>query len=174
MYPSQASFVLAIYGPSCVGKTTLAAAISREWGVPVRHCGDMLKTRAAELGPPLRNLPLQVHEAVDEETHRLAQGASEVFVVEGRYLNLVLDGVSQVKFVRLTCDEATRTRRFLTKAGGQGTSSITLHQSDQEDGHLRQILYGNRYFTSGDWMVLDTTHSIPEELLAYLLTRITL
>lgn len=174
MYPPQVNIVLAIYGLSCVGKSTLATEIGRKWTVPVRHCGDVLKTRAAALGIPLGNLPLQVHAAVDEETRRLAQGASEVFVVEGRYLDLVLNGVPWVKFVRLTCDEATRMQRFLTKAGGQATASITLHQRDQEDGRLRHILYGDRCFTSADWMVLDTTHATPEELFATLLARMTL
>lgn len=174
VYPSQINIVLAIYGASCVGKSTLATAIGKEWRVPVRHCGDVLKMRATTLGLPLGSLPLHVHDAVDKETRKLAQEASGVFVVEGRYLDLVLDGMPWVKFVRLTCDEATRMRRFLTKTGGQADEGVALHQHDEEDGRLRFILYGGRCFTSDDWMVLDTTHATPKELCATLLARITL
>jgi len=164
--------VLAIYGPSSVGKSTLATELGTRLRAEVRNCGDVLRERATELGIPLESIPIELHRAVDSETRRHSKNPSAILVIGGRYLDKVLVGIPGVRFLRLTCDEVARERRILSRQGDKVTEVMTLHQCDQEDAHLSQELYGCFPSTSKDWMVLDTTHSSPEELASVVLDHL--
>lgn len=168
---SKNSIVLAIYGPSCVGKSTLAHELTRQWGVPVRHCGNVVKASATAIGVSPNFLPLELHREIDAETRRLAKLNAGHFVIEGTYLDAVLTEMPQVKFLQLVCDETMRATRFLAKASSQTTSSVTLRDRDEEDNRLRRILYGNRPSVK-DWMVLDTTHLAPDKMVSAILARL--
>lgn len=168
---SEASIVLAIYGPSSVGKSTLANELGRQWAVPVRHCGSVVKVCATEIGVPPNCVPLELHRKIDAETCRLAQDTSGIFVVEGTYLDLVLSKMPQVKLLQLTCDEAMRELRFFAKVSAETKSPATLRQRDQEDTRLRRVLYRGHQPPAENWMVLDTTRSAPAELVSVILAR---
>jgi cytidylate kinase len=163
---------MAIYGPRCVGKSALATELGTRLRAEVRKCGDVLKERAAELGIPLESIPTELHRAVDAETRRHSENPTRILVIEGRYLDIVLAGIPRVRFLRLTCDEVARERRFLARQGNRGSAAMTLQQCDQEDAHLSQELYGWFPSTYKDWMVLDTTRSSPEALASVILDHL--
>ena len=48
--------VIGLVGKSGVGKTVVAKALARRLGVPVRHCGEVVKRRADELEVPFHQL----------------------------------------------------------------------------------------------------------------------
>lgn len=173
MYLSKSNIVLAIYGASCVGKTTLAKELGLRWAVPVRHCGNVLKEHANELKISLENLPAEVHWTVDVETRSLAQQTSDFLIIEGRYLDLVLAGTPRVRFVRLGCDETVREQRLRGRAHRQASSMIRLiQQEDRYDAKLRRNLYGDAFSVAIDWIVLDTTYLTPEDLLSAVIVRL--
>ncbi len=172
MCVTETSIVLAIYGPSSVGKSTLATELGARLQTEVRHCGDILRERATELNIPLHIIPVELHRVLDAETRRHSENPNGILVVEGRYLNIVLFGIPRVKLLRLTCDEVTREHRLLTHLSNRATVATALRQRDQEDARLRQKLYGDSPQTSEDWMIFDTTHSSPERLASFILDRL--
>ncbi len=76
MHLSEDSIVVAIYGPSCVGKSSLANEFGKRCATQVRHYGDMVRARAAELGGAPQSLPLNIHRVIDTDTGELAENAS--------------------------------------------------------------------------------------------------
>ena len=173
MCPSKNNIVLAIYGASCVGKTTLAKELGFRWGVPVRHCGSVLKEHANALKISLENLPAEVHRTVDAETRSLAQQTSDFLIIEGRYLDLVLAETPRVRFVRLECDETVREQRLRGRGNRQAPSmSRSIQQEDRYDAKLQRTLYGDAFSVAIDWMVLDTTRLAPEDLLSAVIMRV--
>src|SRR5260370_13371538 len=78
--------VIAIYGASEVGKSTIARLLGQRTGLPVRHCGEAVKERAAELNSSLAALSLDVHQMIDAETRSFVARAPSA-IVEGRYLD---------------------------------------------------------------------------------------
>src|SRR5579871_6729370 len=107
--------VIALCGESSVGKTVVAKLVAERLGAPVRHCGEMAKVRAKELGIDFRQFPKDEHEKLDRETQRLAQESQGFFVMEGRFLNQVLEGLANVLTIRLECSDEERLRRSKAK-----------------------------------------------------------
>src|SRR6266496_1264569 len=102
--------VIAIYGPSCSGKTRLSRELSQKLKLRVRHCGKVVEARAVELGVNVDDLPLVEHQLIDADTRRCA-AVDEGLIIEGRYLDAVLGENQDVTFVRLLCDNSVRERR---------------------------------------------------------------
>jgi cytidylate kinase len=158
--------VLALYGPTCVGKSTVAIALHNRLGFPIRHCGDILRSRAVEFGIPPNSVTENIHRAVDDETRHIASHREDL-IVEGRFLNRVLSGMANVKLVRLSCSETVRTERL---ASGIDDGS-TLREHDESDERLIEILYGHT--TSGpDFLVLETSTPTPAELADIVIRRL--
>jgi len=160
--------VVAIYGPSRVGKTRLATELGRRVDLSVRHCGEEVRARAAKLGLGPGVLPLAEHRAIDAETRRFAleQGG----IIEGRYLDLALFGIDGVVFVRLRSTEAARVVR--SESGLSEDERITrLHTADEHDEDLRRELYKGVIAAVGD-LTVDTTDQGPEELAARILDEL--
>ena len=168
---SKGPIVLAIYGPSCVGKSTLARELGRKLGIEVRHCGEALKVHAIEQGIALNSIPSTVHQSIDEETRRQARQACGTVVIEGRYLDFVLSGIPSVRFIRLTSDEATRKFRYSMRKN-KSVRPRALQEEDEDDARMRELLYSGVTRAPEDWMSLNTTQHAPHELAATVLARI--
>ena len=105
---------IAIFGRTCVGKSTVAQQLAGLIRWPIRHCGEMLKRRAQTAGTSVPNLSLQNHQEVDNETRRIATQDTNV-IIEGGFLDIVLAGLKNTILVRLTCNETEREQRFRSK-----------------------------------------------------------
>lgn len=163
--------ILAIYGQSSVGKSILATELGKRLGAEVRHCGEVLKEKAARLGIPLQSIPIGLHREVDAETQKLIHNYNKTLVIEGRYLDKVLKDIPRVRFIKLICNETTRKIRYLQSQSRSSVKSITLKQRDSENEHLKNKLYDDSPTTSEDWIILETTFSTPEELAETILGR---
>lgn len=132
--------VIAIFGKSCVGKSVVAKELATALNLPVRHCGDIVKVRALELEVDVTVLPLAEHQAIDQETRELAEKSTKDIIIEGNFLDAVLDGVPEVLFVHLTCEDSARAQRFIQRSNGQA-SEQDFYLRDSSDASHRERFY---------------------------------
>lgn len=160
--------VIAIFGASRVGKTTLAKVLGNRLELPVRHCGDAVRARASYLGVAPENLLLVEHRALDADTRRVASEGQ--VVIEGRYLDAVLVGVTGLRLFRLVSTDVARVER--SKCGLPDRDCVAAcHLEDRRDEKLRSELYGD-IEPLKSWLTLDTTVTRPEELTARILAAL--
>jgi len=135
---------IAIYGGSGTGKTTVALELAKllSTNVTIRHCGELIKRKSKAIG--LRSpscLSIQDHKTIDEETRQFALNTPGVIILEGRYLNFVLDGIEEIFFVQLVCSSEQRTARLARAGRNLGCNHI--EDLDKEDFQLIMNLYGD-------------------------------
>jgi cytidylate kinase len=108
--------IVALYGPSSTGKTTIARGVRSETNISLRSCGEIVKSRADLLGMPVSDLPDDEHRSIDHETRAWA-AANKPCLVEGRYLDYVLGPLgAQVTLIRLDATALERkTRRVISR-----------------------------------------------------------
>ncbi len=132
--------MIALVGPSCVGKTTIGLELSAATKVRIRRCGDQVRSEAQLLGVPIDELPDELHEMVDAETREWAV-ALQMGVVEGRYLDYVLATlVAPPRLVRLTATDDVRCERWRLRTGDR-FSLDDLQKVDEADGALAGRIY---------------------------------
>jgi cytidylate kinase len=133
--------IVALFGRSGCGKTSLAEIISNELGIPVRHCGKEIWKAAAAAGLSLSELSDETHRLVDRQSRVWCAAEGEgMRLIEGRFLDHVLAGLPDVAFVRLTAPVEERARRLAERVGSSlGNKSIV--EIDDEDDLFRCRLY---------------------------------
>ena len=152
---------VAIYGPTCVGKSTVACLLADHWECPVRHCGSLLRAFADSRQLRLEDLTYSDHHAFDEMTRAVIQQNTENLIVEGRYLDAVLDGISVGTMVNLTCHLEERVRRHCNQ------SIVALHdvsEIDAADAALRRRLYLAEHSDTRPAIEIDTTSIAPTDV----------
>jgi cytidylate kinase len=142
---------VAIYGQSCVGKTTLCDELASLLGGKAWHCGENLKQRAISDNCQVSDLPLDVHRESDRLTRESATHSSETLVIEGVFLDCVLAEVKDCVFIKLTCSDEERVRRH-----GLRKSRSNLDLRDESDQHLRARLFAGMGCANPD-LELETT-----------------
>lgn len=162
--------VVAIFGPSCSGKTTVAAGLAKALGAQTRHCGEVLKTKASALGKRVPDLADDEHAALDAETREVVTTSGASLVVEGGFLNHVLSDPSTVLLIDLTCADTERAARFGKRTPGVMDPLDSIRRRDAEDAALRGRLFVHPPRT-GDF-VLDTTTLSAEQCVEAILARI--
>ena len=135
--------ITALFGASCTGKTTIARALAVELKLPLRSCGDAVRSRARDLSIPWFNLPDEQHRAVDEET-RTWCASTQPCIVEGRFLDSVLVPLQDdTVLIQLLASKATRCARWASRAGGPcRPEEIDAH--DEADRRFRMRMYDSR------------------------------
>jgi cytidylate kinase len=147
--------ILAIYGASCSGKTTLSTTLSRQFSFAVRHCGEIVKASATKRQVPPADLSLEDHLAIDHETRRAAVENPNL-IIEGCFLNLVLAESASI-LIELRCDREVRDERYRER-----NSSIAFQARDDGDLKLRTNLYSEIPGRPPN-LSIDTTHLKTEE-----------
>jgi cytidylate kinase len=113
------SLVVAIYGESCSGKTTVSEIVKTYLtDAKIRHCGEALKARAQILGLSVKSISANKEEntILDQETRTLASLNRGTLIIEGRYLDEVLHDILGVLFIRLDCSLAEAAKRKASRA----------------------------------------------------------
>jgi cytidylate kinase len=147
--------IVAIYGKSCGGKTILSNSLSEQLSIGVRHCGEVVKELAAQVGVSPGELSPVDHLNIDEETRRAAAGHANL-IIEGCFLDHVL-AESQSILVELRCSREVRESRYQER-----NSSMSFEAREKSDAELKALLYGDAPERSPDHTV-DTTHLKTEE-----------
>ncbi|HEV2740571.1 MAG TPA: AAA family ATPase [Candidatus Elarobacter sp.] len=157
---------LGLFGPTGVGKSTVARVLGDRFSLPVRHCSQALRERAASLGLELSDVPKAVHDEIDEETRCVARSVIGGLVIEGRFLDKVLYGIDNIILVRLTCLQEMRRSRILERTGVQ-----SLEAEDRRDEELRGMLYSYQRQDYAPTIVIDTSAISPEEVATEIAAR---
>jgi len=154
------STVIALFGKSCVGKSEVAQKLANLLNLPVRHCGEIVKRRAGQLGVSSGELPNAEHQAIDDETIRLVVECNDGIVVEGNFLDLVLQGFPDFILIQLICEDDERAKRFAARS----SNSTTLDARDSADIRFRTEFYEHTDSQPEKAFCVDTTHHTSVEV----------
>lgn len=147
--------IVAIFGRSCTGKSSVTRLISGLCSWESRICGDIIRARAAELGVVPEDLSIDEHRRIDTETVAYATVANESCLVDGRYLNYVLHGCrSSVFLVEFVATQEVRLVRWQQRLG-RPVSHEWLSRLDGIDIEFSQQTYADVVPISPQ-LVLDT------------------
>ncbi|RDJ21061.1 hypothetical protein DWF00_07525 [Bosea caraganae] len=148
--------IVCLFGPSCVGKTTLAQRAAVALGLPLRSCGEAVRAAATAHGLTINDLPDEQHREVDAGTVVWAMG-NKSCIVEGRYLDRVFaDSRTPVTLILIRASDACRVSRAKGRSGNTTFSADDLRRLDDEDNAFRERLFGDRV-AAMPWQVLDTS-----------------
>ncbi|QBK03789.1 hypothetical protein DW355_02485 [Hylemonella gracilis] len=149
--------IIALYGRSSSGKTTIAKALAPHLGnCQIRHCGEIVKERARQLSVSLGDLPYEEHLKIDAETVGVANTHSGKIIIEGRYLHWVLSQIQAgVRLVELDCSEAVRIERWAVRSKG-GISRSGLAGMDAAEQDFTVKMFG-RSVPLQSGLKIDTT-----------------
>jgi cytidylate kinase len=153
--------IIAIYGRSCAGKTTVSNRVAAELKLPLRSCGHVVRDRAKALGMDVDELPDAVHRAIDEETVGWAS-THQPCIVEGRFLDKVLAAVDgPVLFIELFASNIQRKNRACI-SGGSGITIDDLLRVDAADMRfVKRMFSSSGVFLS--CVAVDTSDMTVEE-----------
>lgn len=161
--------IIAIFGSSCTGKTTLSRALCAMVHLPLRSCGDAIRNKAEEVGVSWHELSDVDHQAVDAETLSWAIENTPC-VVEGRYLDYVLAGLaSATVWVELRASPDVRCGRLADRLGNRLLEVTDLEEIDAAQLKFRRRLYGGAS-PMGTSIVLETSTSTIDESLERLMS----
>jgi cytidylate kinase len=159
--------LIALYGGTSTGKTTLVRALVGRKGMQARFCGDVVRNGARRLEVSIEDLPVSEHGKIDAETldwcHNCGSG-----LIEGRFLDQVLLSlVAPLMLVQVEASAAARADRFADRVGrAQNMGDIARY--DDEDEAFRVRAYGGRARLTAKF-VLDTTALSVDECLERIL-----
>jgi cytidylate kinase len=124
---------IALWGESGSGKSSVSNRLANYFGgnVILRHCGELLKGRATELGctPDEIAVNKEENERLDTETRQFASKNTGIAIVEGRFLNTVLSGMSNVLFVKMECSEEVLAFRKQQRSESSSISESMIEQT---------------------------------------------
>jgi cytidylate kinase len=134
--------IVCLFGPSCVGKTTVARRAAAALELPLRSCGDAVRQMAKTLRLPINQLTDDAHRAVDAATVAWALERHSGCMLEGRFLDAVFAtaGVPATMIIELQAAHGCRVERA-RKQNGPTFSIDDLVQLDAEDAALRRRLF---------------------------------
>ena len=146
--------VVAIYGPTCVGKTTVASGVASAMGWTHRDCGQEVLAVARARGVQAVDLNGKEHEGIDRATRAFAAECEGGAVIDGRYLHYVLAEVGGVVLVELRCCRSIRVDRYRRRTK-RGDAGAVVDEADRRDMQFCSKVYAVE--PRGPDYVLDTT-----------------
>lgn len=155
--------IVCIFGPSYVGKTTVAKRAAAALDLPIRSCGDAVRQMAKSLSLPIDQLPDAAHRAVDAATVDWAVEHRGGCFLEGRFLDAVFDaaGISAI-LIELWADRDCRLERARIRNGQSTFSADDLVRVDAEETSFRGRLFG-RHGIDVPRLAIDTSNRTVDE-----------
>lgn len=153
--------VIALFGQTCVGKTTIGTALSAATRSTLRSCGEVVRSEAQRLGVRVDGLADAVHHAIDATTRDWLVTQSSA-IVEGRYLNYVLAACEvRLRLIHLTASDGVRQQRGQLRFGPWFRLE-DLKSIDEADATFVDRIYTSHNQRPPD-CVLDTSTASVEE-----------
>ena len=150
---------IAVTGESCTRKTTIARLLASHFKCSVRHCGEIAKCRANELGVHVADLPEDEHRVIDDETKRIIEETERLIIVEGRYLLEILKSVKDVVRIELQCSDRERHRRKSSRESSIDPRSRIVRENLWE-GYDNDPLAIDEHAN----LIVDTSDPTPEDI----------
>jgi cytidylate kinase len=157
---------LAIYGKCCTGKTVVSDLLAQQLGLPVRHCGELVKEAAIRAGTSPGELSSSCHRRIDAETREVVIESSSGLLVEGTFLDHVLVGVGNCNFIKLTCSSAERAKRLASRG-----TIYSIEERDDGDQRLCIDLFADANAAIPS-VEVDTTNLTPSETARCIMDRL--
>lgn len=155
--------IICIFGPSFVGKTTVARCAATALDLPLRSCGDAVRQMARTAGLPIDQIPDDSHRTVDAETIDWAIKHCGGCMVEGRFLDGVFSSAGKAAtLIELWADSRCRLERARTRSGRATFSQGDLNRLDAADASFRLRLFG-QHANDLPRYVLDTSDRTADE-----------
>jgi len=149
--------IVCIFGPSCVGKTTVARRAAAALDLPLRSCGAAVREKAETLGLPIDQLPDDAHRAVDAASVEWALERRGGCMLEGRFLDAVFAAASvSATLIDLRADRCCRVNRARIRHGQLTFCLGDLDRMDAEDAHFSARLF-RRHASDMARHMLDTS-----------------
>ena len=109
-------------------------------GLPLRSCGDAVRSSATMLGVSWQQLSYNQHRRVDTDTLEWVR-INRPCVVEGRYLDRVLAPLGrEIILVRLEASDEDRRCRQSAKRG-HATTTIEFREREKDDLTFSEYMY---------------------------------
>lgn len=148
--------IACVYGLSLVGKTTVAQRASVSLAMPLRSCGDAVRSVAKMMGTSIDGLSDDVHREIDSTTVGWALERMDC-IVEGRFLDAVFASVDRnIVFFELVASMDSRVERGRTRYQDPTFSPAQLRITDAGDAVFRERLFKERKGTAQS-MLIDTS-----------------
>jgi cytidylate kinase len=152
--------IFCIYGPSCVGKTTVAREVATQLDLPLHSCGDKVRQMARGLGVSLDALSDDSHRQIDRDTVAWALDHRPC-VIEGRFLDAVFaDSTAFATLIFLGASDDPRIVRGRNK--DPSFTFAHLRQVDAHDASFRARVYGSLN-NIAPYITIDTSQLTVDE-----------
>jgi cytidylate kinase len=162
--------IIGLYGLPYTGKTTIAQSLATMLRIPLRSCGQVVRSHAEALCLSHHDLPDEHHIVVDEETRAWAMRMQRA-IVEGRFLDRVLWPLrAQTLAIRLTASEETRCRRAVSRIGR------VLTPQEIKDHYLFDLAFRQRLYCDvgsiEPALTIDTSESTVETCVLMIMSHL--
>lgn len=147
--------LIALFGSSSVGKTTLAQALATQSSVELRGCGDIVRSCAKLRGVPVDAVADGDHRDIDAATREWCAKPGNR-IVEGRFLDQVLQSMeTPLILIKVVASDEVRGDRWCKRLG-QPLEEGQLAAFDDADAAFRLRSYDVTAKLLPDF-VLDTS-----------------
>lgn len=155
--------IIAIYGKSCTGKTSVARCLAKIINAEVRHCSEEIRNLAEKLKCMVNELSQEEHIKIDNETRKIASSFKGTLIIEGIFLSHVLEGLTDVFWVELICNNNERRLRHQIKQGQQKIKT-DISERDISDNILRKKLFKEKAPYISNILIIDSTTKSAEAI----------
>lgn len=163
--------IIALFGNSATGKTTLAKMIANQLGTEMRNCGDAIRIAAAAANTTIDTLSADIHRLVDQDTVDWCdRHGPELGVIDGRFLDLILGERNDVALVNIRASPAVRASR-LEQARCHTFDESDVLRIDEQDGRFRADMYQDK-LAGRPRIIIDTSRRDKNECVGELLSFI--
>lgn len=159
---------LALVGGSCVGKTSVMRKIAELVLCQTRSCGSEVFAAAKRMDIQPNLLPLSNHIEIDNATRDFVNENFDL-VVDGRFLDTVLNRYKSLFIVKLTASDVVRAQRATSRKRDETETEIDfINNSDINDSLFRNLMYKDVQPAYAD-LIIDTDHLSIEQVVEKIL-----
>lgn len=134
--------IIALFGASCTGKSTIANSLIATHRLPIRRCGDEVRNLSTDRNLQPEQLPLEGHREIDAlSVAWVREHASTAAIIEGRFLDTVLSPVANlIRLIHVSAAWDIRAERLENRRPGIDGQNEVARQ-DSADEAFREWAY---------------------------------